>query len=199
MTVWIAVRRRCFRPTLRPVSVCDNLINALRLLANQQTVEVLVESLQERSRLKMTEMLRMSIMVVLRPLTAACRSARPFSKHKKVDFSSTSFAPVQLAPDVQNTGRALMTRPPVAECLDETTCLRQRATKYPPTRHDRKQDTPANTSTDVSQPETCDEQTRNEKPLLQHNQERTIRNTTDTMEGPEATTTTPLARDKQHI
>ena len=54
--------------------------------------------------------------------------------------------------------------------------------------------------TDVSQPETCDEQTRNQKPLLQNNKERTNRNTTDTMEGPETTaTTTPLARDKQHI
>ena len=35
---------------------------------------------------------------------------------------------------------------------------------------------------------------RNQKPLLQNNQERTYRNTTDTMEGPETTTTTPFAR-----
>ena len=38
---------------------------------------------------------------------------------------------------------------------------------HPPTQHDRTQDSPsgtaANTSTDVSQPETCDEQTRNQK------------------------------------
>ena len=40
---------------------------------------------------------------------------------------------------------------------------------------------------------------RNPKPLLHNNQERTNRNTTETMEGPETTTMTPLARNKQHI
>ena len=40
---------------------------------------------------------------------------------------------------------------------------------------------------------------RNQKPLLQKNEERTNRNTADTMEGPETTTIAPRARDKQHI
>ena len=43
----------------------------------------------------------------------------------------------------------------------------QRATKYPPTQHDRKQDTPSgtavNTTTNVSQPETCDKRTQPKK------------------------------------
>ena len=42
-----------------------------------------------------------------------------------VDFLSTAFALMPLAPDLQNTRCARMTRrPPVAECRDETTCLR---------------------------------------------------------------------------
>ena len=48
--------------------VCEHLLNALQLLANQQMggdtpVEVLVEELLERSRLKMMEELRRFIMV----------------------------------------------------------------------------------------------------------------------------------------
>ena len=44
---------------------------------------------------------------------------------QNVDFLSTVFAPVPLAPDPQNTRRALVTRRPlVSECRDEATCLR---------------------------------------------------------------------------
>ena len=44
---------------------------------------------------------------------------------KDVDFLSTAFAPTPPAPDLQGTRRARMTRrPPVAECRDETACLR---------------------------------------------------------------------------
>ena len=78
---------------------------------------------------------------------------------KNVDF-------LPLAPDLQDTRRARMTwRPPVSECRDETTWLRPNVLtghKVSPTQHDRKRNTPsgttANTSTDVSQPETCGEQ-----------------------------------------
>ena len=42
-----------------------------------------------------------------------------------VDFLSTAFAPMPLAPDLQNTRRARMTwRPLVAECRDGAACLR---------------------------------------------------------------------------
>ena len=44
---------------------------------------------------------------------------------KNVDFLSTAFAPMPMAPDLQNTRRARTTRRPlVSECRDETTCLR---------------------------------------------------------------------------
>ena len=44
---------------------------------------------------------------------------------------STALAPMPLAP-LQNTRRARMTRrPPVAECRDETTCLRTKILKRP--------------------------------------------------------------------
>ena len=65
-----------------------------------------------------------------------------------------------LAPDLQNTSRARMTRrPPAAECR-ELPAL-QRSNGPHSIRHDRKQDTPsgitANTTT--TQKETCDSQT----------------------------------------
>ena len=100
-----------------------------------------------------------------------------------------------------------MTRRPHAyECSDETTCLRTKV----PTGHKVSPDpnttesktfqvelqrTPQTTSADQKRATNR----RNQKPLLQNNQERTNRNTTDTMERPETTTITPLARDKQHI
>ena len=46
--------------------------------------------------------------------------------------------------------------------------------------------------------ETCDTQTQ-QRPLLQHNQERTNRNTTDTTEGPETTTMTPRVHMTSNI
>ena len=54
--------------SVAPQEVCDNLVNALQLLANQQTggdstVDVPVEGFQERSRLKMMEELRRLITV----------------------------------------------------------------------------------------------------------------------------------------
>ena len=56
-----------FRAHAPPHGVCDYMINTLKLLANQQLggdrlVEVLVEDLQERSRLKMMDELRRFIM-----------------------------------------------------------------------------------------------------------------------------------------
>ena len=52
-----------FRAHVAPQGVCDNLINALKLLANQHQdgdgpVKVLVWGFQERSQLKMMEELR---------------------------------------------------------------------------------------------------------------------------------------------
>ena len=140
---------------------------------------------------------------LLRPFTVANRSALLFWKKKKSILSTafcthaTGSRPPQHETCAHDAAAACGRMPlPAPQLIDG-------ATTYPPTRHDRKQDTPsgtaANTSTDVSQPETCDEQTRNQKPLLQNNQECTNRNTTDTMEGPETTTITPLARDKQHV
>ena len=57
-----------FRTHAPPHGVCDNLINALELLANQQPggdslAEALVGCLQERRRLKMMDELRRFIMV----------------------------------------------------------------------------------------------------------------------------------------
>ena len=86
------------------------------------------------------------------------------SQNTRVISSET----MPLAPDLQNTRRPRVTRrPPVSECRDETTCLRLNVLtghQVSPIRHDRKQDTPsgtaANTSTNLSQPETCDKQTQ---------------------------------------
>ena len=59
---------KVFRARAPPHGVCDNLIHALKLLAKQyhdgdSPVRVLVESLQERSRLQMMEELRKFIMM----------------------------------------------------------------------------------------------------------------------------------------
>ena len=60
--------RGIFRAHAPPHGVCDNLIHADKLLANQyqdgdSPVRVLAEGLLERSRLKMTEELRMFILM----------------------------------------------------------------------------------------------------------------------------------------
>ena len=57
-----------FRAHAAPHGICDHLVNAVKLLANQQQgcdnlVEMLVGGLQERSRLKMIEVLRKFISV----------------------------------------------------------------------------------------------------------------------------------------
>ena len=59
---------KVFRAHVPLQGLCENLMNALKLLANQQTggdslVEVLVEGLPERIRVKMAEELRRFIMV----------------------------------------------------------------------------------------------------------------------------------------
>ena len=133
--------------------------------------------------------------------------ARLFLKTPKhVDFLSTAFAPMPLAPDLQNTRRARMTRRPEAECRDETTCLR----------------TNALTGHDVS-PDTTRQKARHSKRnhsehLNQPQPTRNVRQTDATQshccgttrsapigtpltprEGPGRRTVTPLARDKQHI
>ena len=56
--VTIAVKQKVSRAHVAPQAVCNNLINALELFANQQTggdslVEMLVVGLQERGSLKM--------------------------------------------------------------------------------------------------------------------------------------------------
>ena len=137
---------------------------------------------------------------MLRPLTAANRSARP-----------TASAPMPLAPDLQNTRRARINAAAAwAECRDETTCLRPKV----PTGHKvlplplPRPDTTESKTLEVElqrthQPSSANQKRatnrRNQKPLLQNTQERTNRNTTDTMESPETATITPLARDKQQI
>ena len=112
-----------------------------------------------------------------------------------------------LVPDHQNTRRARMTRPPlVAECRDETICLRVNDLTGPqsisrPDTTERKtlqvelERTPQPTSANQKRATNR----RNHKPLLQNNPERTNRNTTETTEGPEPTKITPLARDRYPI
>ena len=138
-------------------------------------------------------------------LTAANRGALLMLKTlKNLDVFSNAVAPMPLAPNLQKTRRARMTRrPSVAECQYETTCLRHNIPTEPQSipRHNTTQCKTVqvelqHTSTDISPPET---NKRNQKPLLQNSQKRTNRNTTETMEGPETTTITPFARDKHHI
>ena len=138
-------------------------------------------------------------------LTAANRGALLMLKTlKNLDVFSNAVAPMPLAPNLQKTRRARMTRrPSVAECQYETTCLRHNIPTEPQSipRHNTTQCKTVqvelqHTSTDISPPET---NKRNQKPLLQNSQKRTNRNTTETMEGPETTTITPFARGKHHI
>ena len=97
------------------------------------------------------------------------RRALIFEKHQKKCRCPVNCipAPMPLAPDPQNTRRARMTRrPPVSECRDETTCLHRsngrQSIPRPNTTESKtlQSGTAANTSTDVSRPETCDEQTQ---------------------------------------
>ena len=68
---------KVFRAHAPPQGVCDNMVSALELLANQQggdsPVGLLVEGLQERSRLKMTEELRGFITVDNHEAVNMCR------------------------------------------------------------------------------------------------------------------------------
>ena len=93
-------------------------------------------------------------------------------------------------------------RPLVAECRDETTF--QRATQSPrspdPTRQQSKTlqvVNTAKTSTNVSQPETCDEATRSH--CCRTTQSAPIGTPLRPWRAQKTTTTTPLARDKQHV
>ena len=132
---------------------------------------------------------------------ARARFQNTKKRRSSVDFLSTAFAPVPLAPDLQNTRRARMTRRPlVFGCRDETTCLRPNVltghnVSPNPTRQ-KARHSKWNCSEHLNRRQptrNVRRKTRNQKSLLQNNQERTNRNTTDTMEGPETTTTTPLA------
>ena len=140
----------------------------------------------------------------MRPFTAVTRGSCSLQKTpKNVDSFTTAFAPMPLAPDLQNTSRERMTRrSAVAECRVEPACLRPNVLtgrkKYPPTRHDRKQDTRSGTtgkSTKINQPETCDKETQ-PKVTAAEQPRAPNRNTTHTMEGPDTKTISPLARGK---
>ena len=118
---------------------------------------------------------------VVRPPTAANRGVLILKTPKNVDFLSTAVAPVPLAPDPQNTRRVRMTwRPPVSECRGKTTCLRPNVltghTKYPqPNATESK--TPQLELQRTPQPTSAKQKRatnrRNQKPLLQNDQERT--------------------------
>ena len=127
---------------------------------------------------------------------------------KNVDFLSTAFAPLPLANDLKNTSRERMTRrSAVAECRGETACLRPNVLtgdkKYlPDPSRQKARHSKWKYREDLNQHQptrNVRRKRRNQKSLLQNNQERPNRNTTDTMEGPDTTTISPLARGKQHI
>ena len=107
-----------------------------------------------------------------RQLTFLMRKRRALGNktHHKCRFLSTACAPTATGSNIRTTRRARMARrPPVAECRDEQPACAPtflQTTKYHPTRHDRKQDTPSGTTANTLN--RC-QPTRNvqAKPLLQ--------------------------------
>ena len=126
---------------------------------------------------------------------------------KNVDFLSTAFAPVPLATDSQNTRRARRTRrPSVSECRDETTCLHPNVLTghkvSPDGTRQKARHSKWNCRRTLQPTSANQKRATNRRATKSHccrNQERTKRNTTDTMEGPETTAITPFARDRQHF
>ena len=108
-----------------------------------------------------------------------------------------------LAPDLQNTRRERVAlRPPVVECHDETTCLRPNAS----TGHKVSPDTTESKTPQVELQRTPQPTSANQKRKTKNTTKATAAEqprahqseTIETMEGPETTSITLLARDRQH-
>ena len=87
-----AEKQKCFERTLH-CKECGNLINSLKLLANQQkdgdsTVKMVVRGLQERSRLKMMDELRSFIMANNREVRVGDLEKNMASRPVKPKFTS---------------------------------------------------------------------------------------------------------------